>query len=131
MKIISALGGALALSVSALVFAQQPIIIKFSHVVAEKTPKGQGALKFKELAEKKLPGKVQVQVFPNSQLFGDAQEMDALLLGDVQILATSLSKFDRYTKKLQVFDLPFMFDDIDAVDKFQQGPQGQALLNSM
>ncbi|HSN41779.1 MAG TPA: TRAP transporter substrate-binding protein [Burkholderiales bacterium] len=131
MKIISALGGALALSVSALVFAQQPIIIKFSHVVAEKTPKGQGALKFKELAEKKLPGKVQVQVFPNSQLFGDAQEMDALLLGDVQILATSLSKFDRYTKKLQVFDLPFMFNDLAAVDRFQHSSVGKGLLDAM
>ncbi|MEO8443121.1 MAG: TRAP transporter substrate-binding protein [Betaproteobacteria bacterium] len=116
---------------SAPAFAQQPIVIKFSHVVAEKTPKGQAALKFKELAEKKLPGKVQVQVFPNSQLFGDAQELDALLLGDVQFLATSLSKFDRYTKKIQVFDLPFLFDDIAAVDRFQHSPAGKELLNSM
>lgn len=111
--------------------AQQPMVIKFSHVVAEATPKGQGALKFKELAEKLLPGKVQVQVFPSSQLFGDAKELEALLLGDVQIIAPSLSKFDRYTKKLQVFDLPFMFDDIDALDKFQHSPQGKALLDSM
>ena len=111
--------------------AQTPIVIKFAHVVAEKTPKGQGALKFKELAEKKLPGKVQVQVFPSSQLFGDAKEMEALLLGDVQLIAPSLSKFDRYTKKIQVFDLPFLFDDIEAVDRFQDGPQGQALLKSM
>ncbi|MEO5701640.1 MAG: TRAP transporter substrate-binding protein [Casimicrobiaceae bacterium] len=111
--------------------AQQPIIIKFSHVVAEKTPKGQAALKFKEVAEKLLPGKVQVQVFPNSQLFGDAQELDALLLGDVQFLATSLSKFDRYTKKVQVFDLPFLFDDLDAVNRFQQSADGKALLESM
>jgi len=111
--------------------AQAPIVVKFSHVVAENTPKGQGALKFKELAEKKLPGKVQVQVFPSSQLFGDAKEMEALLLGDVQLIAPSLSKFDRYTKKLQVFDLPFMFDDIDAVDSFQQSAAGQGLLTSM
>lgn len=111
--------------------AQSPIVIKFAHVVAEKTPKGQGALKFKELAEKKLPGKVQVQVFPSSQLFGDAKEMEALLLGDVQLIAPSLSKFDRYTKKIQVFDLPFLFDDIEAVDRFQSGPQGKALLESM
>jgi C4-dicarboxylate-binding protein DctP len=100
-------------------------------VVAEHTPKGQGALKFKELAEKKLPGKVQVQVFPSSQLFGDAKELEALLLGDVQFIAPSLSKFDRYTKKIQVFDLPFLFDDIEAVDHFQSGPQGKALLESM
>ena len=106
----------------------QPIVIKFSHVVAENTPKGQGALKFKELAEKKLPGKVQVQVFPSSQLFGDAKELEALLLGDVQFIAPSLSKFDRYTKSIQVFDLPFLFADVDAVDRFQSGPQGQALL---
>jgi len=111
--------------------AQAPMVIKFSHVVAENTPKGQGALKFKEVAEKKLPGKVQVQVFPSSQLFGDAKELEALLLGDVQLIAPSLSKFDRYTKKIQIFDLPFLFDDIAAVDRFQSGPKGQELLNSM
>jgi C4-dicarboxylate-binding protein DctP len=122
--------GALALSLSAAAQAA-PIIVKVSHVVAEKTPKGQAALKFKELAEKLLPGKVQVQVFPSSQLFGDGKEMEALLLGDVQIIAPSLSKFDRYTKKLQVFDLPFLFNDIAAVDRFQHGSEGKALLNSM
>jgi C4-dicarboxylate-binding protein DctP len=121
--------GALALPFAAS--AQAPIVIKFSHVVAEQTPKGQGAIKFKELAEKKLPGKVQVQVFPSSQLFGDAKELEALLLGDVQLIAPSLSKFDRYTKKIQVFDLPFLFDDMAAVDRFQAGPQGQALLAAM
>ncbi len=108
-----------------------PIVIKFSHVVAEKTPKGQGALKFKELAEAALPGEVEVQVFPNSQLFGDGKEMEALLLGDVQIIAPSLAKFDRYTKKLQIFDLPFMFSDMEALDRFQSSPQGQELLDSM
>src|SRR6186713_2806002 len=125
---------AICASVLAFCFAcaaPAQMIIKFSHVVAENTPKGQAALKFKELAEKKLPGKVQVQVFPNSQLFGDAKEMEALLLGDVQFIAPSLSKFDRYTKKLQVFDLPFLFDDVDAVDHFQSGANGKALLESM
>ncbi|MEO8185893.1 MAG: TRAP transporter substrate-binding protein [Burkholderiaceae bacterium] len=111
--------------------AQAQMVVKFSHVVAENTPKGQGALKFKELAEKKLPGKVQVQVFPSSQLFGDAKELEAVLLGDVQFIAPSLSKFDRYTKKIQVFDLPFLFDDIEAVDRFQSSPAGQSLLTSM
>ena len=111
--------------------AQQPIVIKFSHVVAENTPKCQGAIKFKEVAEKKLPGKVQVQVFPSSQLFGDAKELEALLLGDVQFIAPSLSKFDRYTKKIQLFDLPFLFDDIEAVDRFQSSAKGQELLASM
>ena len=125
------LAGAIALAVSGAALAQQPIVIKFSHVVADATPKGQGALKFKEVAEKLLPGKVQVQVFPNSQLFGDAKELEALLLGDVQFIAPSLSKFDRYTKKIQVFDLPFLFDDIAAVDRFQQSPAGKGLLDSM
>jgi len=122
---------ALAIALPLAAAAQQPIVIKFSHVVAENTPKGQGALKFKELAEKKLPGKVQVQVFPSSQLFGDAKELEALLLGDVQLIAPSLSKFDRYTKKIQIFDLPFLFDDIEAVDRFQDSPAGQSLLTSM
>ncbi len=108
-----------------------PIVVKFSHVVAENTPKGLAALKFKELAEKKLPGKVQVQVFPNSQLFGDAKEMEALLLNDVQFIAPSLSKFDRYTKKIQVFDLPFLFDDMKAVEKFVGSKAGKSLLTSM
>jgi len=108
-----------------------PLIIKYSHVVADVTPKGQAALKFKELAEKKLAGKVEIQVFPNSQLFGDGKEMEALLLGDVQILAPSLSKFGKYTKQIQIFDLPFLFDDIQAVDRFQASATGQKLLGSM
>jgi C4-dicarboxylate-binding protein DctP len=130
---VLATAGVLASSVALpfMASAQSPIVIKFSHVVAEKTPKGQGALKFKELAEKKFPGKVEVQVFPSSQLFGDAKEMEALLLGDVQLIAPSLSKFARYTKKVQVFDLPFLFDDIEAVDHFQASAQGKALLDSM
>ena len=128
-KIVAA--GVVALSFSVAAWAQSPIVIKFSHVVAEATPKGQGALKFKELAEKLLPGKVDVQVFPSSQLFGDAKEMEALLLGDVQLIAPSLSKFDRYTKKIQVFDLPFLFNDVEAVDRFQQSKDGKALLDAI
>ncbi len=132
MKLFATIAiGAFALAIAVPGAAQAPIVVKFSHVVADKTPKGQGALKFKELAEKKLPGKVDVQVFPSSQLFGDAKELEALLLGDVQFIAPSLSKFDRYTKKIQVFDLPFMFDDIAAVDRFQASKDGQALLTSM
>jgi len=128
------LGGAIvasALVAFAGTAAAQPIVIKFSHVVAEKTPKGQAALKFKELAEKKLPGKVEVQVFPSSQLFGDAKEVEALLLGDVHLIAPSLSKFDRFTKKLQVYDLPFMFPSVEVLDKFQDSPKGQELLTVM
>ncbi len=111
--------------------AADPIVIKFSHVVADDTPKGQGAILFKKLVEERLGGKVKVEVYPNSQLFGDAKEMEALLLGDVQIIAPSLSKFDKFTKKLQVFDLPFLFDDVAAIDRFQSGPAGKAMLTSM
>jgi C4-dicarboxylate-binding protein DctP len=125
------LGFALTLGLAAATAQAAPIVIKFSHVVAESTPKGQGALKFKELAEAALPGQVEVQVFPNSQLFGDGKEMEALLLGDVQIIAPSLAKFDRYTKKVQIFDLPFLFDDMAALDRFQASPAGQSLLDSM
>jgi len=108
-----------------------PIVIKFSHVVAENTPKGQMANKFKAIIEERLAGKVIVEVFPNSQLFGDNNVLESMLLGDVQMAAPSLSKFSRYTKKLQIYDLPFLFKDMDAVDRFQQGPAGQKLLNSL
>ena len=131
MRFLAHLAGVLALSLLPAAQAQSPLVIKFSHVVADATPKGQAALKLKELAEKKLPGKVTVQVFPSSQLFGDAKELEALLLGDVQFIAPSLSKFDRYTKKIQVFDLPFLFDDVEAVDRFQASAPGKALLESM
>ncbi len=108
-----------------------PIKIKFSHVVAESTPKGIGANKFKQLVEQRLAGKVIVEVYPNSQLYGDDKEMEALLLGDVQLIAPSLAKFGKYTKKLQVFDLPFLFDDIHAVERFQKGTLGKQLLSAM
>lgn len=108
-----------------------PILIKFSHVVAENTPKGQMANKFKEIVEQRLGDKVVVEVYPNSQLFGDNKVLEAMQLGDVQIAAPSLSKFDRYTGKLQLFDLPFLFKNIQAVDRFQQSPTGKGLLRSM
>ena len=120
--------GGLALGIS---YADDPVVIKFSHVVADTTPKGQGAQLFKKLAEERLPGKVQVEVYPNSSLFGDGQEMDALLVGDVHILAPSLAKFEHYQKKIQLFDLPFLFDDMAALDRFQQSDAGKSLLTSM
>lgn len=126
-----ALACAISLTLAGLVQAAEPIVIKFSHVVAEHTPKGQGALLFKKLAEERLAGKVQVEVYPNSSLFGDGKEMEALLLGDVQIIAPSLAKFEHYSKGVQVFDLPFLFNDIHAVDRFQASPAGQSLLASM
>lgn len=111
--------------------AADPIVIKYSHVVAENTPKGQSAIKFKELVEQRLGGKVKVEVFPNSQLFNDDTVLPAMLLGDVQLAAPSLSKFDKYTSQLPVFDLPFLFKDIPAAERFQSGPAGQKLLMSM
>ncbi len=124
-------GAASLLCAFSLTAFSAPVEIKFSHVVAENTPKGQMAIRFKELVEERLPGQVSVKVFPNSQLFGDNKELEALLLGDVQIVAPALSKFQKYTDQLQVFDLPFLFQDMAAVDRFQQSEAGQNLLTSM
>ena len=126
-----AIACALSLSIAGMAQAADPILIKFSHVVAENTPKGQGATLFKKLAEERLPGKVRVEVYPNSSLYGDGKEMEALLLGDVHIIAPSLAKFEHYSKGVQIFDLPFLFDNIEAVDRFQKSEAGQSLLNSM
>lgn len=109
----------------------EPITIRFSHVVGEDTPKGVGARLFKERAEKELAGRVKVEIYPNSQRFTDEQVMTALLFGDVELAAPSLSKFGSFSKELQVFDLPFLFDDMEAVRRFQTSPVGQSLLDSM
>jgi C4-dicarboxylate-binding protein DctP len=124
---------AVALSASLLAVPawSKPIVIKFSHVVAENTPKGQMANKFRDLVNERLQGKVEVEVYPNSQLFGDNKVLEAMLLGDVQMAAPALSKFSRYTKKLQLFDLPFLFKDIASVDRFQQSDAGKEMLNSI
>ncbi len=127
---LTALGLAMSAGIG-LAQAADPIVIKFAHVVAENTPKGQMANKFKDLVAEKTGGKVIVEVYPNSQLFGDDKVLEAMLLGDVQLAAPSLSKFSRYTKKLDIFDLPFLFDNMAAVDRFQQGPDGQKLLSSL
>lgn len=126
LKLSRALLCAATLFAAGLAQAAEPIVIKFAHVVAENTPKGQGALLFKKLAEERLPGKVKVEVYPNSSLFGDGKEMEALLLGDVQMLAPSLAKFEQYTKQVQIYDLPFLFNDLAAVDRFQAA-QGKEL----
>ena len=92
--------------------AQQPIIIKFSHVVSPDAPKGKAALLFKELAEKYTNGKVRVEVYPNSSLYKDKEELEALQLGSVQILAPSISKFGPLgVKEFDIFDLPFLLTD--------------------
>ncbi|KGQ70737.1 C4-dicarboxylate ABC transporter [Chelonobacter oris] len=129
-KILSS-AGALALLVSANAFAADPIVIKFSHVVADETPKGQGALLFKKLVEEKYPNQVKVEVYSNSSLYGDGKEMEALLLNNVQMLAPSLAKFDKYAPQIQLFDLPFLFDDINSVERFEKSEAGKSLLNSM
>lgn len=131
MRLLTAAVTSLALTLGAQAAVAAPVEIKFSHVVAENTPKGQMAIKFKELVNERLAGKVEVTVFPNSQLFGDNKVLEAMLLGDVQMAAPSLSKFQKYTKSLQIFDLPFLFKDMEAVEKFQNGPEGQELLNSL
>ena len=111
--------------------ADTPVIIKFAHVVAEQTPKGQGALLFKEAVEERLAGRVVVEVYPNSSLFGDGQEMDALLIGDVHMLAPSTSKLEYHSKQPLLFDLPFLFNDFKAVTKFTQTDEGKSILASM
>ena len=109
--------------------AQAPIVIKFSHVVAPNTPKGKGADKFKELAEKYTNGKVKVEVYPNSTLYKDKEELEALQLGAVQMLAPSNSKFGPMgIKDFEVFDLPFLLPNEAALRKVTEGPLGQAML---
>jgi C4-dicarboxylate-binding protein DctP len=111
--------------------AAEPIVIKFAHVVGDDTPKGKGALLFQKLVRERLAGKVDVEVYPNSTLVGDADEMQALLDNKVQMLAPSLSKFIEYSPKLEVFDLPFLFDDEAAVARFQKRETSRELLRSM
>lgn len=119
------------LSSAVTAHAADPILIKFSHITADSTPKGQGALMFKRLVEERLPGQVEVQVYANSSLYGDGKEMEALLLNEVQMLAPAPSKLEQYTKQLQLFDLMFLFDDVAAAQRFQQSDRGRAMLKSM
>jgi C4-dicarboxylate-binding protein DctP len=125
-----AAAGAAALPMKAS--AQAPIIVKFSHVVAVDTPKGKGAEKFKELAEKRLPGKVKVEVYPNSTLYKDGEEMEALSLGSVQLLAPSLAKFGPLgAREFEVFDLPYIFDNYEELHKVTEGPVGKAMFKKL
>jgi C4-dicarboxylate-binding protein DctP len=113
-------------------YAQDPIIIKFSHVVAVDTPKGKGAQKFKELAEAATKGRVKVEVYPNSQLYKDKEEMEALQLGAVQMLAPSLSKFGPLgVKEFEVYDLPYILPSKAALVRVNEGPIGKSLLKKL
>ncbi|PWF55711.1 TRAP transporter substrate-binding protein [Massilia glaciei] len=123
---------ALAAATSLGAFAQAPIVIKFSHVVAVDTPKGQAAERFKLMAEKLSKGRVKVEVFPNSQLYKDKEELEALQLGAVQMLAPSLAKFGPLgVKEFEAFDLPYMFPNKAALYRVTEGPIGKGLLNKL
>ena len=107
-------------------------VIKFSIVTnMDKHPKGIAAALVQKRVDEELNGKACVEVFPNSTLYTDEQVLDAMLNGDVQLAAPSLSLFESFTKKYRLFDLPFMFKNIDAVDKFQEGPEGANLKKAM
>ena len=111
--------------------ADAPILIKFPHVTAPATPKGQAAERFRQVVEERLAGRVLVEVYPSAQLMSDDDSLDALAFGEVQMIAVSLSKLDRLTHKFQIFDLPFLFPDLQAVENFQASDYGQELLTSM
>jgi C4-dicarboxylate-binding protein DctP len=129
-KLILAVASVAALALTGSVSAaDSSIVIKFSHVVASDTPKGKAADKFKELAEKYTNGKVKVEVYPNSTLYKDKEELEALQLGAVQMLAPSISKFGPIgIKEFEVFDLPYILPDLKALRKVTDGPLGTKLL---
>ena len=128
-KLILAAASVAALALAGPASAQSPIVIKFSHVVASDTPKGKAADKFKELAEKYTDGKVKVEVYPNSTLYKDKEELEALQLGAVQMLAPSNSKFGPIgVKEFEVFDLPYILPDLATLRKVTDGPLGAKLL---
>jgi C4-dicarboxylate-binding protein DctP len=109
----------------------QVYLIKFPHVTAPGTPKGQAAARFKQLAEERFPGRVVVEVYPSSQLMNDDDSLEALAFGEIQMIAVSLSKFDRLTHSYQVFDLPFLFPNLTAVEAFQASEAGRATLTEI
>ncbi len=132
MKISKLLAGLFFCAASLGAYAQQPIVIKFSHVVAADTPKGKAAEMFAKKAGELTNGKVKVEVYANSTLYKDKEEMEALQLGAVQMLAPSLAKFGPLgVKEFEVFDLPFIFSDYDALRKVTNGPVGKQLLTKL
>ncbi|WP_448033598.1 DctP family TRAP transporter solute-binding subunit [Bradyrhizobium liaoningense] len=131
-KLLTAVAAAAVLLAPAIAHAQSPIVIKFSHVVANETPKGKGALKFKELAEKYTDGKVKVEVYPNSTLFKDKEEMEALQLGSVQMLAPSTAKFAPLgIKEFEALDLPWLFKDDQTYSNAMKGTIGKWLFQKL
>src|SRR5947209_12101487 len=127
-----ALAACIAIASTGTVAAQQPIVIKFSHVVAVNTPKGKGAEYFKKLAEERTKGRVKVEVYPNSSLFKDGEEMEALQLGSVQMLAPSVAKFGPLgVREFEVFDLPYIFESFAELHKVTDGPVGKGLFKKL
>ncbi|MDC8758819.1 TRAP transporter substrate-binding protein [Janthinobacterium fluminis] len=123
---------ALSAAVSINAYAQAPIVIKFSHVVATDTPKGQAAERFKQLAEKATNGRVKIELYPNSQLYKDKEELEALQLGAVQMLAPSLAKFGPLgVKEFEAFDLPYIFPTKTALYNVTEGEIGKSLLKKL
>jgi C4-dicarboxylate-binding protein DctP len=135
MKALAASVVGAAVLFSAPVFAaceDGEIVIKFSHVTnTDKHPKGIAAALLEQRVNDEMNGKACMEVFPSSQLYNDDQVLEAMLAGDVQLAAPSLSKFEKFTKKFRLFDLPFLFDDIDAVERFQNSEDGQMLKDAM
>lgn len=132
MKPFALLFGLAACVLSATAFAQQPFVIKFSHVVAHDTPKGLAAEFFAKRAGELTKGQVRVEVYANSTLYKDKEEMEALQLGAVQMLAPSLAKFGPLgMREFEVFDLPYLFDNYAELHKVTQGPLGQSLLKKL
>jgi len=128
MKLTTLCAALIAGALSLPAFAQQPIVIKFSHVVAANTPKGKAADFFAQKANELTKGKVKVEVYANSTLYKDKEEMEALQLGAVQMLAPSLAKFGPLgVKEFEVFDLPYIFDGYDALHKVTNGEVGKQL----
>ncbi|MCX8996518.1 TRAP transporter substrate-binding protein [Rhizobiaceae bacterium BDR2-2] len=132
-RTLARLAGAAAIALAtALPALANPVVIKFSHVVAPDTPKGKGALKFKELAEQYTDGAVSVEVYPNSQLYKDKEELEALQLGAVQMLAPSLAKFGPLgVQQFEIFDLPFLMNGYDDLRKITDGEVGKSLLGML
>ncbi len=132
VRVSTQLFGSLALIVAATASAEEPIVIRFSHVVAVDAPKGRAADFLAKRAEELTRGRVKVEVYPNSTLYKDREELEALQLGAVQMLAPSLSKFGPLgVKEFEVFDLPFIFDDYQDLRRVTEGPVGRSLLQKL
>jgi C4-dicarboxylate-binding protein DctP len=141
MKVVAAVVGFLFLTIAVFNQAQAesvisdppeaPILIRFSHVVSENTAKGVGAELFKKRVEERLPGKVRVEVYPRSRKFTDNEVVMALLFGDVEMAAPSFAKLTQFGEDLRVFELPFLFPDVESVRRFQESQEGRKLLRSM